>query len=208
VINPESLNIVTPATVEPVSLAEMRVHLRIVDTAEDDLIGSLVTAARQYIEAQTQLAIATQTYRLTLDAFPTMDVTDLSRPATFGRLQTDSAILLPRGPATSVTSITYVDQAGATITLSPSLYRTDTDSLPPRITPAYNQHWPVSREVTGAVRVTFIAGYTVLPSTLRAAIKLLAAHLYINREPTLSGTIVASLPFSLESLITNHRVQP
>jgi uncharacterized phiE125 gp8 family phage protein len=204
-MTPTSLTVVTAATSEPVSLAEMRVHLRVIDTAEDDLISSLITTARQYIEDQTQLAIATQTYRLTLDGFPLADISDYTRADGF-YYSSAVPITLPRSPVSSVSSITYVDTAGTTQTLSSSLYRVATDSLPGRVAPAYNQTWPWTQDVIESVKVTFVAGYTTAPKTLTAAIKLLVGHLYQHREPTVTGTIVADLPFSIQSLINNHKV--
>lgn len=54
---------VTPATVEPVTLEEAKAHLRVDHDADDGLIGSLITAAREAVERYTGLALAAATYR-------------------------------------------------------------------------------------------------------------------------------------------------
>jgi len=57
---------VAPA-LEPVSLTEAKLHLRIDTTAEDVLISSLIKAARQYCENYQRRAYITQTWELWLD---------------------------------------------------------------------------------------------------------------------------------------------
>lgn len=54
---------VTPATVEPVTLEEAKAHLRVDHDADDGLISSLITAAREAVERFTGRALAVATYR-------------------------------------------------------------------------------------------------------------------------------------------------
>jgi uncharacterized phiE125 gp8 family phage protein len=102
----------------------------------------------------------------------------------------------------SVSSVTYVDEAGATQTLASSGYQVDVTSLPPRVTPAYGAYWPAARGTTyQAVRVTFVAGYglaAAVPDALKAAIKLLTSHWYENREAAGAGW--EELPLGVRSL--------
>lgn len=58
------LRIKTAATTEPVTLAEAKVHLRVDldSTAEDALIGTLISAAREAVEQITGQALAVATY--------------------------------------------------------------------------------------------------------------------------------------------------
>jgi len=55
--------LLTPATDEPVSLAEAKAHLRVTHSADDALIGSLIAAARETVELNTGRALAQAGYQ-------------------------------------------------------------------------------------------------------------------------------------------------
>lgn len=148
-----SLVLVTPPTSEPVALADLKLHLRVDSTDEDDLIAGMNAGARDYAETFIQAAIPyPQTWDYTLDAFPS-----------------DGVIRLPLGQVTAITSLTYVATDGASTLLSPALYApnlpTGPKALRGYIIPAYQQHWPSTRNVASGVIVRFVAGYlgTALP---------------------------------------------
>ena len=65
-----SLQLVTPPTGEPVSLAEAKLHLRVDVDDDDALIGSIISAARQAAETLTGRQLITSRWKLVLDAFP------------------------------------------------------------------------------------------------------------------------------------------
>lgn len=191
-----ALELVTPPVVEPISLSEAKLHLR-VDVPDDDAyITSLIVAARQQAESITRRAFVTQTYKLTMDAFPC------------------GPIYLPRPPLQSVSSITYVDTAGVTQTWSASDYQVEATggpfAPPGRVAPAYGQSYPATRAVFGAVTITFVAGYgsqaSDVPQAIRQAILLVLGHWYEHRELAVVGTSVVELPRSAEWLLSPYRV--
>jgi hypothetical protein len=89
------------------SLTEAKLYLRVTHTSEDALITSLITAARVYCETKTRRAFVTKT------------VTQQYR----GFFDGVSPLVLAHAPIASVSSITYVDNDGATQTLSSAWYR-------------------------------------------------------------------------------------
>lgn len=109
-------------------------------TLRDSIIERAITAAREHLEDIQSLQVLTGSLVMVLDAFP-------------------DVIRLPRTPVTSVTSIVYTDADGVEQTLSAANYRLDSASLQARITPAFDETWPSTRTQTGAVTVTFVAGY-------------------------------------------------
>lgn len=173
-----ALSLSSAPTAEPVTAAQLRDHLRFDSTEEDAMLNRLIAAARRRIEAWEWRAHITQTWQLVLDRFPPL------------RCSQDWTIYVPRPPLQSVSSITYLDNQGDQQTLSSSLYRVDTSSRVGRITPAYGESsppsgWPATRPVTGAVTVTFVAGYgdaaTDVPEDTRQAILILAGQMWAQR---------------------------
>lgn len=187
------LVLVTPPDGEPLVPQEAIDHLRLeASTSEDALLAAWVTAAREVVEHRTQRSLLTQTWELTLEGFPC------------GRV-----IHLPRPPLKSVTSITYVDTAGASQTLATSAYQVDTTGIVGRIRPAYATPWPPTRCQFNAVTIRFVAGYgdpAAVPAALKAAMQLLLANWYENREAVITGTIATQLPLGVEALLDPYQV--
>src|SRR4051794_4197557 len=61
---------ITPPSVEPVTLAEAKLHCKVDFTDDDALITSLIAAARMVCETRLRQALVTQTWVLYLDSFP------------------------------------------------------------------------------------------------------------------------------------------
>ena len=158
-----SLEIKTEPVVEPITLTEIKTHLRIASgfTGDDDLLDVLIMTARVWAENQCRRSFVRRTYRLRMDHFPRCD------------------LLLPRGPVSAVTAVTA---EGATV--STAIYETDLYDMPARLRPVFGQVWPViSTPSLNAVVVEYVAGYAPgdtsptdyaanVPSLVKAAIKL------------------------------------
>ena len=189
------LAIVTPPAAEPVTLAEMKSHLRYTGSGEDALINALITAAREQCELQSGRAFVTQTLRWSLSGWPE-----------------SGAIRLPRPPLISVTSISYTDGDGDAQTMPGADYAVYPDAEPGRVVVAVGAGWPTATLQAGlAIRVTYVAGYgdaDDVPSRYKQAIKLLAAHWWLHREAVvLSGSQqLAELPLAVGSLLGMERV--
>lgn len=72
------IKLITPPSVEPVSVIEANEHLRLDSDDEEGLVTNLIKAARQYCEDFQNRAYYTQTYELWLDAWP--EFFELPRP--------------------------------------------------------------------------------------------------------------------------------
>ena len=184
------LAVVTPPSEEPITLAELKTHLR-VDTSDDDTyITALGAAARAWCEGFCNRQFVSATYDWRIDKF--------------------GELLVPKPDLVSVTSIKYIDTDGAEQTVSSSIYDVDIDQAPGRIRLAYDKSWPDDRRATtNAVTVRFVAGYgaaAAVPETLKAAIKLLVGHLYEHREAVTLGHLSRSLQYGLERLLWPYKM--
>lgn len=184
------LRVTTPPAVEPLTLAEMKAHLRVIGNDEDSTITAYLQVAREMCELESRRAFVTQTLTLGLEAWPLVD-----------------RIVLPRPPLQSVTSVTYIDYAGVTRTMPGADYIVDTASEPGRLILAYNASWPDATLRPGpAITITYVAGYglaAAVPERYKHALRLLTGHYYENREQVVAtpGVTVAQMPDAVRSLL-------
>jgi uncharacterized phiE125 gp8 family phage protein len=214
-------------TVEPISLAEAKLHLR-VDFPDDDLlISSLIMAARFDAENKCNRALITQQWELVLDGFPrrlfngafvTYAVYEQVVP-NLQQLQTgytirfrSGKIELPRARHQSVDYVKYLDPiTGVLTTLNPSQYIVDLASEPAVLAPAYGTYWPDAMSVLNAVTIGFTSGYglaAAVPDGIKAYMKIFIATLYENREGVaiLTRGKVEPLPY-VERLLDPYRIE-
>ena len=194
-----SLSRQTAPAVEPVTVADAKAHLR-VDTSDDDTyVGTLVTAAREWVEAYLDRTLVNTQWRLRLERFPT----DSQYPIALPRPPVVSS-----GTATAVT-ITYTAETGGTATLSTAQFRVQRFETPGRVTTVYGGTWPASMEDNDAVVVTWWAGYgatgSSVPAAIRHAILMLVGYWYENRSTVLVGSISKPLEFAVESLLSSQK---
>lgn len=182
-------------TAEPaspaVSTSDAKAHLRVTSSDEDTLIGTIVEAAVRHVEDVCGRALFTQTWTATFDGFP------------------DGELVLPRPPVASITSVSYVDEDGATQTLASNAYEKDLGSEPACLWPVYGTTWPATRAQRGSVTVVYVAGVastSSIPKPIRQAILLLVGHLYENREAVNIGNIVTTMPMAVDALLAPYRM--
>jgi len=193
-----TLKIITSAAVEPLTLEEVKLHLKVETDADDNLITSLITAARETAEVFTGRAIASQVLEYILDCFP--DSSDV--------------IYLPRPPLEELSSVKYRDYQGVETEWDSQNYVVDSDSMPARITLAYGKYFPDFTPYPAAsVRIRYTTGYRSggqdslkMPEQINQALKLIIGHFYENRESVVVGTVANKVPFSVEALLYPYRV--
>ena len=186
------LSLTTAPTQEPVSVEEVKDHLRIDIDTEDALIADWITVARRHCEKLQNKAYMTQTWDWYLDDFP------------------DTPLDVPLPPLQSVTHIKYTDTDDTETTFGATNYRTDTNSTPGRINLAYGCTWPsVTLKTLNGVVIRFVAGYTSknnVPKEVREAIKLIVGHLYEHREETSTDRVLEQIPLGIHALLDIDRM--
>jgi uncharacterized phiE125 gp8 family phage protein len=171
--------LVTPPTTEPVTLTEIKEYLRVDGNDFDNVLNSLIIAAREYCEVFQNRSFVTQTWEMILDGFPKMPLE------------------LPRPPLQSVVSITYKDKDGIESTIDPADYIVDQYSEPGRVMFASGKSWPaVDLQPINGVKIRFTSGYGdsgSVPEAVKQAIKIYVAHRYENPDADEVPTVVQIL---------------
>ena len=185
-----SIKIITPPAVA-LSLEQLRRHCKIdppdaVNDADDDLTAALA-AAQSHAQHYTGISIGSQTLELALDEFP------------------EAGIQLLQGPVTSITSVSYVDTAGATQTLSSGAYSLDDYATPQWLLPAAGTTWPATYAAANTVKVRYVAGSATIDGAVAQALRLLVGLYFDNRNAADKGEL-AELPFGVKALLDTVKV--
>jgi uncharacterized phiE125 gp8 family phage protein len=193
---------ITPPSVQPLTVEEVKAHLRVDHTDEDSLIALYIAAATSFIDGEYGFlgrALVTQTWELVLDNFPLHE------------------IKIPLPPLQEVESIKYDDADGNEQVVSTLEYWVDDASEPAWVVPTTGG-WPTGiLDAINAVRVRFLAGYPEttdsppdlranIPVSIKQAMLLHIGSMYAQREDVVIGTIVTKLPFGAEQLLRPYRV--
>lgn len=175
---------------EPVTLTEVKAHLRVDGSDEDTILGIYISSAREWGERFCRRVFCTSTWALTLHEWP------------------EEAIEIPNPPLASVTTITYVDGAGAVQTWSSSEYTVRTAVTPGLVIPKYGYSWPSHRSSKDAIVVTYVAGQAQadIPTPIKVGLLQLIAHWFENREEFVVGRIVSEVPGTVQRLLWAYRL--
>lgn len=191
--------IITPATVEPITLEEARKHLRIeafgspLEHPDDDYINTCITVAREFCEQYLERALAAHTIQMALDDFPSQ------------------GIPIPLAPTVGITSVIYVDTDDAEQTVATSVYALDDYSEPNWIVLKAGQRWPVTNQGANNVKILMTVGYapTNVPAPIKAAMLLIIGNQYENRQQDVLGNTrisFNSLPLGVYNLLQPYRL--
>lgn len=177
----------TAVTAEPVSLALAKSQCHVETSVDDVLIGLCVVAARDHAEKICGQYFALRTIEAHCDSFA-----DLSR--------------FESVPVVEVVAITYVAADGTNQVLPDTVYELRNDGLDASVVLKYGQVWP-QRRAGSRVLVEMKVGADACPPSVLHAMLLMIGAWYENREETVVGTIVQSLPafVSAEALLVNDR---
>ena len=185
-----SAYLLTPPVAEPLSVADAKSFLRVEHSDDDAIIASLISAARNHVEALTRSGLITQTWRLVLDRWP------------------DGGRIRPRiGPLRALTAARVFNAAGEASAIDTEIFVIDKAAWA-IASPSWSLPVP-GRSVAGIeldLQVGFGAAGSDVPPVLLQAIRTLVAHWYENRGLIAIGQSVAMMPSSVNAMISSYRV--
>ena len=180
-----------------VSVSDAKGHLRVVHSSEDAVITAFVAAAIDHLDGYSGIlgrCLVTQTWKQTYPGWPSD-----------GRLR----LPFPDVDADSVV-VTYLDTLADEQVVTDTLYEVLHDARGAYVEFRSAFDAPSLEDDRAApVWVTFDAGYgaaAAVPAAIRAAILLITADFYENRENTvISDARVQDLPIAADRLLTPYR---
>lgn len=181
--------LLTGPAIEPISVEETKIFLRVEHDDDDQLIAALIAGARSHIEAQTQTALITQNWRMVLDAWPQ-----------HGR------ITVRPGPLQTVNAARVFDCNGDPATINSQTIVTDLGASRLAFVP-----WavPAPGRIAAGIEIDVTVGFgdeaDDVPESLIQAIRMVVAHWYENRG-LMGGNQNASPPASVAALIAPYRM--
>ena len=174
----------------PVSIDEAKVFLSVDHSDHDTLISSFIAAGVSRGEATTGTRFAEQTVQLWADHWSDLEI-------------------LPIGPVSAVTDITFQDREGSEQTVPSEDYELVGAGLSRSLRPSSGSGWPSDvLDETGAIGVTMTVGYSELPPSLVAAVLLMTGDLSAHRETASVGMPAGEIPMSMQvdTLLSQYRI--
>lgn len=182
--------------IEPISVTDLKAHLRIDSAAEDAVLASLITTARLQIEASLALALITQSWSWTFDRWPRR-----------------ASVELPISPVQQINAVSVV-QSGGPVAILPSAYILDGHGIGARL--IARENWPQPSAVALGIEIQLVAGFgptpADVPAAIRQALLVLATHWYSRRDVdggcggATEGTATSGpLPLSVNDLLAPYR---
>jgi len=155
----------------PLTLAEMRAHLRVRSKTEDDIIQSLINDATAWAEDYTGRSFRENQWRLLIDCFS--DRTPLDR-----------------APLLRIDKIDHL-VSGSPVTVDAATYHLKKARRFSEVLLADGKYWPVDTDDREqAITITFTTGeFCEGTGRFKQSVKLLVSHLYANRgDCEMNGT--------------------
>lgn len=183
--------LIQPPLAEPLTLAEVKAHLRIDHGDEDALLLALAKTARQHLERETGLCLLQQRLRLYLDAWPAGGV-----------------ITIDRGPVQAIVSVTVYGATGTPTTVSLQDHLLDGASRPARL---WLRNPPAPGRMLNGIEIDFTAGFgqagADVPGALTRAMLIHTGFMYGFRGVVSPDQQPAGIPDGYERLIGSFRMR-
>jgi uncharacterized phiE125 gp8 family phage protein len=186
--------LLTPPSIEPVTIQDLTEHARIDTDTDDDLLTFLIQNARQWCENYTRIAFIEQEWLISYDQ---ADLNGTSRE-----------IDLRQGNISDVESVTSYNTSDEAAVIDDENYRASFQ----RIIFAQNIIKPYQWREFDALQIQYTVGYgdaaEDVPTPIRQAIKMLATYWYEAREAI--GDMMGKskeevVPFGVQSLLIPYK---
>lgn len=181
--------LLTSPDVEPISLNQAKIWLRIDNADDDELVSALIVSARLVVESAAGRMLIAQTWRLVLDEWPA----DESN--------------VPLAPVSQILAVRTLLATGSQSLVEPSSYITNTVGGRERIrfvTPP-----PAPQRPIGGIEIDVEPGFSSspqgVPETLKTAMRLLIARWYEQRGNVDSDGAFERMPPAVAALIAPFR---
>lgn len=162
-VSPINYILSTDATTEVITLAEIKIFLKIDGSDYDSILTPFIKVSRQIGEKITGRDFVEKEYKTFLDCFPDCH-----------------GIEIRKSKLKSITSIQYYDVNNALQTLSSSDYYFTNDANYSSIYINNDKSFPSTYDRKQAVIITFKVDYPNFPATLKQALLSVCAYLYEN----------------------------
>lgn len=185
--------LVTGPSVEPVTTAEAKTHLRVSGSSQDTYIDTLIKTARFNVEKYLNRVLINQDWKVYYNRWC-------------------NELLIPFGKLNSVASVKYRDLSGTLQTLTADdYYWVVTTEDPGRIIRKYDATYPeLQYGRPDAIEIAFNAGYgaaaTAIPDDIRHAVKLLITDYYEHRGSVVIGTTAGKIPDHVTALLHPYKL--
>jgi uncharacterized phiE125 gp8 family phage protein len=181
----------TPPFAEPLTLAEVRAHLRLDQSDEEELLSALIKTACEHLERETGLCLIRQTWRLYLDQWPR-----------------DGIIRISRFPVQAIHTVTVYGADGTAVEVSLEDHLLDGQGRPARL---WLRSPPQPGQAVNGIEIDFSAGFgeagADVPDTLKRAMLVHIAHMFAFRGVVSPDQQPAGVPDGYERLIAPFRMR-
>jgi uncharacterized phiE125 gp8 family phage protein len=152
--------LIAPPAALPLSLADVKAHLRVETADEDAYLDGLLKTAVAHVEMRAGCQLIAQSWRVYLDEWPA-----------------DCMVRLPLHPVRTILAVTVFDANGDAEPLASTAWRLDAVSHPARLAFAAP---PSPGVAPNGIEIDIRAGYgetgVEVPDQLKRAVLLLVAH--------------------------------
>lgn len=180
---------IAPPLVRPITLAQIKQHLRIDSNAEDEILTTYCDAATNYIEAYLSRFLINRTVRQYVDSMPD-----------------NYEIVLEADPVSAIHSVQFYDAQGNPEEVNVTSYRFCQYKNPPII--SFDIQLPATAHCNG-IEIDMVAGFgesgADLPQNIIRALLILIAHWYEYRGTNASGEMFGAIPDGIDKLLASSR---